>query len=127
LSQIVVVALRLRRADQRERVAYGERSTDRKHQPGEQVFSQEHRCIIARAMVLSQAGRPGRARVLDVSAGEIAERCEPGNEPEVDRAGGAGTVLGDDDLGHALGLAARVVDLVAVQEHHDVGVLLNRA
>src|SRR4051812_40194857 len=42
-------------------------------------------------------------------------------------AGGTGTVLGHDDLGLALVVRVGVVHLVAVHEHHDVGVLLEAA
>ena len=48
-------------------------------------------------------------------------------EGEADHAGGAGAVLGHDDLGRAPVGRVGVVDLVAVEEHHDVGVLLERA
>ena len=55
-----------------------------------------------------------------VEAGVLAEEHQPLG---ADRAG---AVLGDDHLGRALVGRLRVVDLVAVEEHHDVGVLLER-
>ena len=42
------------------------------------------------------------------------------------QAGRAGAVLGDDDVGYPLALGGGVVDLFAVDEHDDVGVLLDR-
>ena len=56
-----------------------------------------------------------------VEAGVLAEEHQP---LRTDRPG---AVLGDDHLGRALVGRLRVVHLVAVQEHHHVGVLLERA
>src|SRR5688500_4897728 len=48
-------------------------------------------------------------------------------EDELEVADGAVALLGDDDLGDALLFRVLVVDLVAVDEAHQVGVLLDRA
>ena len=48
-------------------------------------------------------------------------------EGEADHAGGAGAVLGDEDLRRAPVRRVRVVVLVPVQEHHDVRILLQRS
>src|SRR5205085_3314507 len=48
-------------------------------------------------------------------------------EDELEVADGAVALLADDDLGDALLLGILVVDLVAVDEGHEVGVLLDRS
>ena len=45
---------------------------------------------------------------------------------EFDAADRAVALLADDDLGYVLFFGFGFVDLFAVDEHHDVGVLLNR-
>src|SRR5207249_9098866 len=51
--------------------------------------------------------------------GELAVEGQPGD------AGGPVAVLGHDDLGHAPVGRLRVVELISIDEHHDVTVLLN--
>ena len=59
--------------------------------------------------------------------GHTGEAREAVHEGEGDHAGGPVAVLGDDDLGRAPLGRFGVVDLVAVDEQHDIGVLLDRA
>src|SRR5215213_9220557 len=58
---------------------------------------------------------------------EIAEAGGLAEEDHLDRARLAVAVLGDDQLREALVLVRGVVDLVAVDEGHHVGVLLDRS
>lgn len=46
-------------------------------------------------------------------------------EVELDSADGAVTVLGDDQIGDILSLGFRVIVRFAVDEHNDVGILLD--
>ncbi len=66
-----------------------------------------------------------RVEGADLVAGHVLELGPLGQERELGGAGGPVAVLGHDDLGHAAIVGLRVVDLVAVDEHHDVGVLLD--
>ncbi len=59
--------------------------------------------------------------------GEVLEARVLAEESEARRADRAVALLADDDLGHALFLRVRVVDLVAVDEQDEVGILLDRA
>ena len=68
----------------------------------------------------AEAGR----RAHSVAARGVAELRERGLEVQHDLAGRPVPVLGDDQLRVALAL---LVTVVAVDEHHDVGVLLDRA
>src|SRR5215207_4690470 len=74
---------------------------------------------------LKLAAKPGFLRDVPLHAagegGELGVLLHPG---ELDLAGGAVTVLADDDLGDALVVGFGVVVLVAVEEHHHVCVLL---
>src|SRR5690606_5014093 len=58
---------------------------------------------------------------------EVGKARRAIEEAQVDRANGTVPVLGDDELGDALLVGVLIVVLVAVDEHHDVGVLLDRA
>src|SRR6266498_3317291 len=77
---------------------------------------------------LSTVDGGGASLVLVAAAGQVLETGEPALERQLDVADGAVALLADDDLGDAglLGLVL-VVDLVAVDEHDDVGVLLDGA
>ena len=59
--------------------------------------------------------------------GEILEARVLAEEGESHHADRAVALLADDDLGDALVLRLRVVDLVAIDEQDHVGVLLDRA
>src|ERR1700730_1753288 len=100
----------------------------------------------ARLPSSAAASRPRRLRVLErlIVARQIVEAGDRGIELQVDVAGGAMTLLADDDLGLAVGrihlglpldvvvgarpwlLVAEVI-LLAEHEQHHVGVLLDRA
>src|SRR5215218_7132552 len=58
---------------------------------------------------------------------EVPETGGLSQEDKVDAAGLAVSVLGDDQLRQPLVLLGLVVDLVAVDESHHVGVLLDRS
>ena len=62
----------------------------------------------------------------DVDGGFVAEAELFAHPDEADGADGAGAVLGDDEVGFA-GAVAGVVGVRTVQEHDDVGVLLDGA
>ena len=55
---------------------------------------------------------------------EVAEAGGLAEEDEVDGAGLADAVLGDDQLGRPLVLLGLVVDLIAIYECNHIGVLL---
>src|SRR5918996_4427245 len=57
--------------------------------------------------------------------GEVRELRVALEEGELDRVGGAVSVLGQDQLGEPLGVRLLVVVLVAVHEHDEIGVLLD--
>ena len=61
------------------------------------------------------------------SGRQVAEAGVLGFEEQLDGADGAVAVLGDDDFGDAAVGGFGVVVLVAVDHHHDVCVLLDRA
>src|SRR6195952_5744340 len=68
---------------------------------------------------------PTRARLRSVS--HVDEARVVALEADGDVAGGAVAVLGPDDVGLAGAGGLLLVDVLAVQQHHDVGVLLDRA
>src|SRR5215207_3213478 len=70
----------------------------------------------------NSTGNPGSVE----AAGHVREPRVLREEGEVGDARGTRAVLGHDDLGLAGVLRLRVVDLLAVDEHHHVGVLLDR-
>src|SRR5262245_27687121 len=76
---------------------------------------------IAAAVVADTSDRGRRLSRQTAEGGGLAE------EGEVDGAGLSVSVLGDDQLGDALRLfVLRVVDLVAVDEGDEIGVLFDR-
>src|SRR2546421_10086354 len=58
---------------------------------------------------------------------QVCELCVSLQERELDPVGRPVPVLGEDHLGQALLVGVLVVVLVAVDEHDEVGVLLDRA
>src|SRR5438552_18713845 len=62
---------------------------------------------------------------------EVLEARELADERQLDDADRADALLADDDLRHAVGLAGRLtlvaVHVLAIDEHHDVGLLFERA
>src|SRR5690606_20675278 len=87
---------------------------------------------LLRARRLPCPGRapPSPARLLEASdavAGQVVEAGVLAEELQLHGAGRAVTLLADDDLGQALVRRVLVVVLVAVDEHDDVGVLLDGA
>ena len=103
-------------------------------------------CLVAEARSTGVAGDPGRLlaatslrrRACDEyvvtattgrsAAAQVGELRVPLEERQLDRAGRPVAVLGEDQLGDALRVRLlAVVVLVAVDEHHEVGVLLDRA
>src|SRR5687768_16197441 len=68
---------------------------------------------------------------LPMAGGEVFETREFPHEGELDDAGRSVPLLADDDLRHALGVGRRLVPLavqiLAIDEHDDVGVLLEGA
>src|SRR5436305_12270464 len=63
---------------------------------------------------------------FDAMPVEVAEAGGLAEEDEVDGAGLAIAVLGNDQLGQPLVLLGLVVDLIAVDEGHHIGVLFDR-
>ena len=61
------------------------------------------------------------------AAGVVGEGHVVAEKDEREVAGRAVALLGDDDVGDALALGLLVVELLAVEEDDDVGVLLDRA
>src|SRR4051794_4875220 len=72
---------------------------------------------------LSSEGRRSRSVAIESAVLEAGGFAEEG---EVDRAGLAVSVLGDDQLGEAAVLVRRAVDLVAVDEGDHISILLDR-
>src|SRR5688572_28701681 len=85
--------------------------------------------IAARSIVAVTRGIMGERTLLrgEGRVRQIIEFRVLPQEGDVDVPGRAGALLADDDLGLALGRAGFVVDLVAVDEQHQVGVLLDAA
>src|SRR5690606_37327439 len=69
----------------------------------------------------------GRGPVSVVVAGVVLEAGVLPDEGQPGRVDRAVALLADDDLGDALLVGIGVVDLVAINEHDDVGILLDRA
>ena len=63
---------------------------------------------------------------LVTARGQIVEARVLADKRQLDRTNRAITLLADDDLGDALVFGIRVIDLIAVNKHDDVGVLLDR-
>src|SRR5690349_22782862 len=83
--------------------------------------------IAARSIVAVTRGIIGLLR-LEGWVRQIIELRELTEESHVELAGRAAALLADDELGAPLGLdLVRVVHLLAVDEQHQVGVLLDAA
>ena len=63
-------------------------------------------------------------KATEVMLGHVGELGEPVDEGQPGGAGGPVSMLGHDDLGRASLIGVLVVDVVSVDEHDDVGVLL---
>src|SRR4051794_24658147 len=82
---------------------------------------------LARAVAAERWPFAGRLLQRALLAGDVRELRIALQERELELARRAVSVLGDDDLRNALALGIRVVVLVAVDEHHQVGVLFDLA